>query len=92
MCFMCFMVPPCAPQRKNAEATVKPAIVKETLDPSKGAVIRLDPDAPVLTTPATRPGLTYTLREGRTLDGMANGASTVGNASPGPQPLPSRAA
>ena len=65
-----------------AAAVVKEAIVKEVLDPSKGAIISLTPASPVLTTPATRPGLTYTLREGTTLKGMAHGASKVGDGNP----------
>ncbi|MDO5320324.1 MAG: BACON domain-containing carbohydrate-binding protein, partial [bacterium] len=63
-------------------ATVKEAIVKETLDPAKGAVIRLDAAEPSLTTPPTKPGLVYTLREGAQLTNMANGASTVGDGQP----------
>ena len=35
-----------------------------------------------LTTSATKPGLTYTLREGTTLDGMTDGASKLGDGSP----------
>ena len=65
------------------KATVKEAIQKETLDPEKGAKIELgDPSAPSLTTPATRPGLRYTLREGTTLGGMSDGATKLGDGSP----------
>ena len=64
-------------------ATVKEAIVKEALDPSKGAVINLgNTSAPSLTTPATRPGLTYTLREGTSLKTMADGATKQGDGQP----------
>ena len=66
-----------------ASATVKPAIAREPLDPSKGAVINLsNPAAPSLTTPATRPGLTYTLREGTTLNSMSDGATKQGDGQP----------
>ena len=69
-------------------AEVKAEIVKETLDPSKGAVISLgNPSSPSLTTPATRPGLTYTLREGTTLKTMASGASKVGDGQPWTPPV-----
>ena len=48
-----------------------------------GAVIHLgNPAAPSLTTPATRPGLTYTLREGTTLKSMSNGATKQGDGQP----------
>ena len=66
-----------------AAATIKEAIAKEPLDPSKGAVINLgNTSSPSLTTPATRPGLTYTLREGTSLKTMANGASKQGDGQP----------
>lgn len=61
---------------------VKEAIVKETLDPTKGAVIKLDAADPSLTTPPTKPGLVYTLCEGAQLSNMANGASKVGDGQP----------
>ena len=62
------------------EATVKAATVKEVLDPAKGAVIRLDdPSKPSLKTAPTKPGLVYTLREGATLDALADGDTTVGD-------------
>ena len=56
-----------------SQATVKEAIVKEVLDPTaEGVDIDLaDTDDPSITTAATRPGLTYTLWEGTTLEGMA---------------------
>jgi len=61
-------------------ATVKEAVVKEALDTGKGAEINLgDPTEPTLTTAETKPGLTYTLREGTTLDGLADGDSKVGD-------------
>ena len=66
-----------------SSATVKQSIADETLDPVKGAVINLgNPAAPVLTTAATRPGLTYTLREGATLKTMGNGATKQGDGKP----------
>ncbi len=68
-------------------ATVKPEIAREPLDPSKGAVINLTAASPVLTTPPTRPGLTYTLREGATLGAMADGASKVGDGQPWTPPI-----
>ena len=64
------------------KANVKPAIVKEALDPKKGAVIKLDSENPVLTTAATKPGLTYTLHEGAQLKGMAPGATKTGDGLP----------
>ena len=68
-------------------AVVKPAIAREPLDPSKGAIINLNPSSPSFTTPATRLGLTYTLREGTTLGTMANGASKVGDGQPWTPPV-----
>lgn len=61
---------------------VKEEIVKEVMDPAKGAVIRMDAASPFLTTPNTRKGLFYQLREGETLDGMKNGDSTIGDGKP----------
>ena len=63
-------------------ATVKEKIVKEAMDPAKGAKIVLDAANPSLTTPNTRVGLFYQLREGTTLEGMANGDSTIGDGNP----------
>ena len=63
-------------------AVVKDEIIKETLDPAKGAIIKLDAASPSLTTPATRPGLTYTLHEGTTLGGMKGGVSKFGDGQP----------
>ena len=61
-------------------ATVKEAIVKEVLDPTKdGVSIDLDPSDPEITTAKTRPGLTYTFSEGTTLEGMTQKASKVGD-------------
>jgi len=60
-------------------ATVKEEFVKEAMDAEKGAVIDIVPDSPSLTTPETRPGLTYTLREGATLQSMADGDSKLGD-------------
>ena len=61
------------------QATVKEEFVKEAMDAEKGAVIDIVPDSPSLTTPETRPGLTYTLREGTTLQSMADGDSKLGD-------------
>ena len=63
-------------------ATVKQSIANETLDPSMGASFLMSSDAPVLTTSATKPGLTYTLLEGETLDTMSEGDTTTGNGQP----------
>ncbi|MBO7683301.1 MAG: leucine-rich repeat domain-containing protein, partial [Kiritimatiellae bacterium] len=61
-------------------ATVKPAIVKEALDPTKeGVDIDLKPTDPSITTAATRPGLTYTFSEGTSLEGMTQKATKVGD-------------
>ena len=51
------------------------------MDPSKGAKFEVKASEPTLTTSATKPGLTYTLREGATLDGMSDGASKLGDGS-----------
>ena len=66
-----------------ASATVKEEYRKEPLDTTKGAKIELgDTTAPSLTTPATRLGLTYTLREGVTLDTMTDGVTKTGDGQP----------
>jgi len=71
-----------------ASATIKPEIAREPLDSAKGAVINLaNPTAPSLTTPATRPGLTYTLREGTSLNSMSNGATKHGDGQPWTPPI-----
>ena len=64
------------------KATVKEEIVKEVLDVKKGAKIELDASNPLLTTPNTRKGLFYQLREGETLGGMKDGDSKVGDGQP----------
>ena len=62
------------------KAIVKEEVVKETLDTAKGAEINIaDPASPQLITAETKPGLTYTLREGTTLEGMTDGDSKVGD-------------
>ena len=62
------------------DATVKPAIVKEALDPAKdGVVINLTPSDPVITTAPTRAGLTYTFSEGVTLETMEQKAVRTGD-------------
>ena len=63
-------------------ATVKEAIVKEALDTTKGAEIDMKPSAPSITTAPTRPGLTYTFREGTTLEGMTQKAEKQGDGQP----------
>ena len=64
-------------------ATVKEEIAKEPLDTTKGAEIDLGDSAkPSITTPVTHPGLTYTLREGRTLNSMSDGATKAGDGKP----------
>ena len=64
-----------------ASATVK-AEHAHPLDVAKGANIDLrNPSAPSLTI-KTQKGLRYTLREGKTLDAMENGVSTVGDGQP----------
>ena len=64
------------------KAVVKEAVVKEAMDPEKGAKSEMKASEPTLTTSATKPGLTYTLREGTTLDGISDGASKLGDGSP----------
>ena len=64
------------------KATVKEEIVKEAMDPAKGAEIKLNSVNPTLRTPNTRVGLFYQLREGATLEGMSNGDSTIGDGNP----------
>ena len=65
-----------------ASATVKEAIVKEPLDTTKGAEIDLKPSAPSITTAPTRPGLTYTFKEGTTIEGMTQKAEKQGDGQP----------
>ncbi len=65
-----------------ASATVKPEVANEALDTKKGASFTVTGSTPTLTTSATKPGLTYTLREGTTLKSMADGASKVGDGQP----------
>ena len=66
-----------------ASALVKEAVVKEVLDSEKGAEVDVsNPDSPELTTSETKPGLTYTLLEGVTLEEMMScttGDSKVGD-------------
>jgi len=64
------------------KAVVKEEIVREALDPDKGAEIVLNAESPSLTTSETKPGLTYTLHEGATLKGMSPGDSKVGDGQP----------
>ena len=65
-----------------AEATVKAEIVKEALDPAEGAEIVLNQTSPMLKIAETKPGLVYTLREGTSLESMADGDSKVGDGQP----------
>ena len=64
-------------------AQVKEEVVKEALDTEKGAEVDIsDPESPELTTTETKPGLTYTLLEGATLEEMMScttGDSKVGD-------------
>ena len=61
------------------KAIVKEEVVKEAMDTSKGAEIEINPTSPTLTTSETKPGLTYTLVEGSTIESMADGDSKVGD-------------
>ena len=63
-------------------ATVKQAIADESLNPAYGAFFRMEDDGPILTTSPTKPGLIYILKEGPTLDTMADGDSTQGDGLP----------
>ena len=60
-----------------AKATVKEEYVKEAMDPKKGAKIVLDAADPKLTTAPTKVGLTYTFREGTTLEGFGTKAPSA---------------
>ena len=63
-----------------ANAKVKEDVVKEALDTAKGATVSLgNTESPTLTTAATKPGLTYTLQEGTTLEEMKDGDRKVGD-------------
>jgi len=64
------------------KATVKEEIVKEAMDVEQGAAIELNGMNPSLTTPNTRKGLVYKLREGTTLEGMHDGDSKLGDGQP----------
>ncbi len=64
------------------KANVKSEVVKEVMDPEKGAKFEVSASEPTLTTAATKPGLTYTLREGATLDAMQHGDSKLGDVKP----------
>ena len=65
-----------------ARAMVKEEYVNETLNPTNGAVVILSGEAVSLTTADTRPRLSYTLHEGKTLDEMKAGDHTVGDGNP----------
>lgn len=64
-----------------SKATVKEEVVKATLSVDEGAEIALSPEKPVLKTSNTKPGLTYRLKEGRTLEEMK--ANTTGDSKLG---------
>ena len=64
------------------KAEVKQSVADEALDPTKGASFSVSGNNPSLTTAATKPGLTYTLREGATLKTMSDGATKQGDGQP----------
>lgn len=70
-----------------SQASVKDEIIAETLDTAKGAAITLNADSPVITTAPTRPGLTYTLREGTEVRSLSDGASKTGDGQPWTPPI-----
>ena len=61
------------------QANVKQSVADESLDPEEGASFTMTGAGPVLVTSATKPGLTYTLVEGTTLDTMVDGAMKQGD-------------
>ena len=65
-----------------AAVMVKDEIVKETLDPTKDAVIEMNAANPRLITAPTRKGLTYTLLEGRELKSLSKGDTKLGDGNP----------
>ena len=69
------------------QASVKQAVADEAMDASKGASFQMEGGQPALTTAATKPGLTYTLREGATLDAMSDGATKQGDGQPWTPPI-----
>ena len=75
----CLVIPESDGVMNIAAVTVKEEIVKETLDPSKDAVIELNAANPRLTTAPTRKGLTYTLFEGHKLESLSKGDSKLGD-------------
>ena len=65
------------------QAEVKAEIAKAILDTSEAGGAVFDPSAKQpLTTAATKPGLTYTLLEGDSLDNLTEGDSKVGDGQP----------
>lgn len=60
-------------------AVVKPEVAAEAMDITKGAEITLSATNPTITTAPTKPGLTYTLVEGTTIESMGAGASKLGD-------------
>ena len=63
-------------------ASVRQAVADEAMDASKGMSFEVRDGLPVLTTAATKPGLTYTLVEGATLDTMGDSATKQGDGQP----------
>ncbi len=57
-------------------------IPPSVVDDANATVTEVKASEPTLTTSATKPGLTYTLREGATLGGMTDGATKLGDGSP----------
>lgn len=78
----CLVIPESDGVMNIAAAMVKDEIVKETLDPSKDAVIELDAANPRLITAPTRKGLTYTLFEGHELKSLSKGDTKLGDGNP----------
>ena len=64
------------------QSVVKDEFAKEALDSKKGVEIILDPNSPSITLPYTRSGLTYTLKEGRNVNGLEDGDSKLGDGQP----------
>ena len=63
-------------------AEVKQSIADESLNPQFGAFFWMEGNEPMLRTSPTKPGLIYILKEGPTLDTIADGDSTQGDGLP----------
>ena len=61
--------------------------MKEAQDSKKGASFNENAATPSLTTVATKPGLTYTLREGTMLKAVSDGATKQGDGQPWTPPI-----